>query len=525
MADQLLSAKPNPGLVLSGIYNANPPAPADGQGVPLQQDSNGNLLVNVAVGSTTNPSVGSTGSTAPTSATEIGSIDAGGKLQGASVSNPVPVAVISGGGANASVGTTGATAPTSATEIGAVDRTGKLQNVTSDARGAANALAVEILDASGNQITSFGSSTVTANQGSANATPWNDNVAQWGGTAVAAAATSSPAGTEAAPILRDIPRKYGAVLSTTNLSASTVYYYPGEVTSPTSANWFDSAKTGATFVSITNYVAAEAFSGANGLAVETADDPNDTTVGSGTCSQVNSLQGIGLSLVAGTPLTGVFPVVKRYYRIKYSVGATQPSTFKLSYSEFQGSPYAAQFQNNNGFGTQANVGASSQTYSGYSSSVGFNTEAYIDVAGNARTALKSVTSAYWNGASFDQVRTPNIFKTAQATSSGNTALWTPTSGKKFRLMRFMVQVTGNALTSGGAVITVSFQDSTTAMNIAMDVFVPGSTAFSNGDDFVSPWVDLGNGFLSAAANNVLNVNLSAALSPGNVRVTCCGTEE
>lgn len=46
------------------------------------------------------------------------------------VSNPLSVNVISGGGSNASVGATGATAPASATEIGIVDAAGKLQNVS-----------------------------------------------------------------------------------------------------------------------------------------------------------------------------------------------------------------------------------------------------------------------------------------------------------------------------------------------------------------------------------------------------------
>lgn len=42
-------------------------------------------------GSSPNASVGQTGATAPTSATEIGIIDGTGKLQGVSASNPVPI--------------------------------------------------------------------------------------------------------------------------------------------------------------------------------------------------------------------------------------------------------------------------------------------------------------------------------------------------------------------------------------------------------------------------------------------------
>jgi hypothetical protein len=64
-----------------------------GQQAALQIDSAGNLLVNVAVGggSSSNASVGLTGTTAPTSATELGVIDLSGNLQGVSASNPLPV--------------------------------------------------------------------------------------------------------------------------------------------------------------------------------------------------------------------------------------------------------------------------------------------------------------------------------------------------------------------------------------------------------------------------------------------------
>jgi hypothetical protein len=98
----------------------------------VQLDSNGNLLVNVAVGGGgggANASVGATGATAPTSATEVGTIDSNGKLQGVSAANPLP---ISGNitASNPSVGTTNVAAPASATEIGVVDGTGKLQGAS-----------------------------------------------------------------------------------------------------------------------------------------------------------------------------------------------------------------------------------------------------------------------------------------------------------------------------------------------------------------------------------------------------------
>jgi hypothetical protein len=96
-------------------------------------------------------------------------------------------------------------------------------------------------------------------------------------------------------------------------------------------------------------------------------------------------------------------------------------------------------------------------------------------------------------------------------------------------MRFMVQVPANVSFAARAVLTVSFQDGTTALNLAFDVFLgqtaPVETASSEQPNFDTGWIDLGEGILSAAANNVLNINLSAALNAGTVRVTCCGTEE
>jgi hypothetical protein len=90
----------------------------------------------------------------------------------------------------------------------------------------------------------------------------------------------------------------------------------------------------------------------------------------------------------------------------------------------------------------------------------------------------------------------------------------------------MVQVTEDATLGGAAVLTISlFDGAAGATGQAHDVWVPGAAIALSGDLYTSPWIDLGNGFLSGAVNNVLNVNLSAALVTGNVRVICCGTEE
>lgn len=130
----------------------------------------------------------------------------------------------------------------------------------------------------------------------------------------------------------------------------------------------------------------------------------------------------------------------------------------------------------------------------------------------------------WNGTTWDRQRVPTTFKTATATGSGDTALWTPTSAKKFRLMGYIVHVTGGAALASGADLDIVLRDGTTALNLGHSLYVPAIAGTALGG-WSTGWLPLGNGPLSAAANNVLNVNLSAVLTAGKVRVTCCGTEE
>ena len=136
----------------------------------------------------------------------------------------------------------------------------------------------------------------------------------------------------------------------------------------------------------------------------------------------------------------------------------------------------------------------------------------------------SVSTSVFNGSTWDRLRTPIIFKTVSATATGSTAAWTPAGGKKFRLMRFKVQVTANATLAGAAVVTIALLDAAADMLLTSSVYIPAAaTALTN--ILESDWIDLGNGFLSSVANNVLNANLSAALTAGSVRLILSGTEE
>lgn len=117
------------------------------------------------------------------------------------------------------------------------------------------------------------------------------------------------------------------------------------------------------------------------------------------------------------------------------------------------------------------------------------------------------TQRLWNGAGYDRQRVPAVFKNvaAVAVTAGTPApVWTPAAGKKFRLMGYAL-----SLSVAGSVI---FRDA--AAEILRTPLMPAG----NGQ----PSPPLGNGILSALANNVLNVDVTAT---GAVSGFVFGTEE
>lgn len=347
-----------------------------------------------------------------------------------------------------------------------------------------------------------------------------ENQAQWGGTAVSAPPASGVpvVGTEVAPVVKPIQRKNSVVVTTIAPAINTTTYYPGGVTSPTSANWYDAGAVGSVLISLTAY--NNPASPNNLIAVEQADDPADTAVTANSCVPLANFPGTN-----GSNYSLTVSVTKRYWRIRYVNGPTASSTtFKISFTE-QAIPAAPLLSTSNG--TVAGGGPAGATPSGFGNSVG---PVYISAAnagGTVFTGPLGVITYKYTPVSGNMAidRHVEVLKTAQATALGNTAVWTPAAGKKFRLMRFNISIPAQCKQSVGGIITITFQDSTTGIPHAYDVFVPGTADTISGVDFNSGWIDIGNGILSAAANNVLNVNLSAALTAGNVRVNVAGTEE
>jgi hypothetical protein len=621
------SSKPTTGQPVAGVYNAAGETLVDGQATPLQVDVNGNLLVNVAVGGGgassnvniadvnghpsalsnplpvelsdgtnavgtsgnplsvnvitgggSNASVGVTGTTAPTSATEIGIIDGTGKLQGASATNPVPITG-SISATNPSVGTTGATAPTSATEIGVIDGSGNLRGasltnpVRIDPTGTTTqpvslpvGQAVELLDSAGTNKASISAAGAIKVDGSAVTQPVSGTVTatQATGTNLHVVVDSAPTTAVTLPAGQAVELLDSGGTNKASISAAGAVKVDGSaVTQPVSgtvtanqgtaaastAGWpttngniveSTAAWTSATAVNSTVQLNTIGYSAitvtlnqgttiTGGIVTfEVSDTTAFTNAYTIQATPINSnpisATITTFTLVANTNSSFVFNVSGwAAFRVRLSTVISGTATVNVGVAASSGTDAARRVVtetnltnfSNNGVPITISVASDGLSLSRFVSTGGGSFPGSVGVfltngtPGTTNTILE---------------RTPAVFKTAQATASGTTTLWTPTSGKKFRLMRFMIQITGNATTAGGAVVTVSFLDQASAINIALDAFVP-STAFSAGEDFISPWVDLGMGFLSAAANNTLFVNLSAALTAGNVRVTCCGTEE
>lgn len=129
--------------------------------------------------------------------------------------------------------------------------------------------------------------------------------------------------------------------------------------------------------------------------------------------------------------------------------------------------------------------------------------------GQTASAFTAVANFGFNGGTMDRVRVPNVFKYSSNASvgpSGTFTIWTPASGKKFRLM-------GGTLSAATA-SPVLFRDGAGGTNFNF-IHVPANDSRS---------FDLGNGYLSTAANNVLEI-LNAGASTTTIRVSFFGTEE
>jgi hypothetical protein len=121
--------------------------------------------------------------------------------------------------------------------------------------------------------------------------------------------------------------------------------------------------------------------------------------------------------------------------------------------------------------------------------------ALADALSNPTTLVFGALAHLWNGATWDRQRKATTFKVVDlAAGTTETTIWTPASGKKFRLMGLQLRI-------GSTAAKLTFRDGTGGTTIlVMDL--PANT-------FLQP-MPLGQGILSATADNVLTVTRSAS---------------
>lgn len=152
----------------------------------------------------------------------------------------------------------------------------------------------------------------------------------------------------------------------------------------------------------------------------------------------------------------------------------------------------------------------------------------------APTTIQPVLTGVSASDTLFALRTSDTFKTfqSQGGTPGQQGIWTPASGKKFRVMKVWISVSGNAETASGGLLTISLTDGMAGnvVGAVFDVWIPPATPTLAGGVFAgaifdSGWADMGNGYLSTGANQVLFLNTSLQLSSGFVRINVFGTEE
>lgn len=134
------------------------------------------------------------------------------------------------------------------------------------------------------------------------------------------------------------------------------------------------------------------------------------------------------------------------------------------------------------------------------------------------------TEMVQKGSGLEAVRTPTHFRNFAAINAGNTAVWTPAAGRRFRLMGGLVCVTAGCTFAAAAGNVFEFYDAAASTDICYFAFWVANAAGST-PVVTFPFDLRPNGYLSAAINQVLNANLNATLTAGYVSGFVFGTEE
>lgn len=122
---------------------------------------------------------------------------------------------------------------------------------------------------------------------------------------------------------------------------------------------------------------------------------------------------------------------------------------------------------------------------------------------------------------YEQIRTPTKFGFAACTTVAATDVFSPTAGKKFRLLRCIIIPAAGMAAAGVEVINLS--EETLGTFLTVQAYLPIAAGIVTQPPIV---IDLTpNGYLSTTVTKKFQVTLGTAATAGAVSVTFIGTEE
>jgi hypothetical protein len=348
---------------------------------------------------------------------------------------------------------------------------------------------VLLYDASGNPISSSGGALSVTGVGGG-AIP--SNITTWGGATVAAALADAPAGTEIAPIVRDILRKKTTIETTTPLAGGATF----------TGAWHDSELDGTACVMV--YTRADQISSgtASAFAIQVTDDTSNAGLIQNAAAS-SSNPAVGANTVGRA-----FAVIKaRFWRVVYINGATPQGSFEITSCAFNAPWFPANVitmaGNNGNFGEQVPAVFTMQA--------GTRIAAYTDGIGNASMNFTGpdtgtvnappVFPLLFNGVSWDRPR--GNWNTTTGDTGAKAASFNGATQTNFDSLGAYITVLLGTVSGTGPTLTAQLQYSLDA----------GTT-----------WLNLGpaSATVAATGNTILiaihpaNLSQAAGVTPANL---------
>ena len=140
-----------------------------------------------------------------------------------------------------------------------------------------------------------------------------------------------------------------------------------------------------------------------------------------------------------------------------------------------------------------------------------------------------IALAGYDGSNISRLRYANTVKSLNKSTTGDTPIWTPSAGRRYRLLGYIITISSNATLAAAGMLAIKLRDGTTVDIVTHNVYVPQTAENKLASDWSTGFVDLGAGgglgVQGGAVTRALNLSLSTALATGIVDVQVFGTED